>query len=93
MHFVCRTSQHVVELAGGEFDTGFWKVASKNADTVEFIALHGSKTQLSYRQGAVVRKRLDDHNGSPRFVFTVRPTSENVEWEGMGTGEKGYFWE
>ncbi len=90
MHFVCRDDTNVVDHGNGTFDTGFWKVATRHGSTVEYVALHDSKDEQSYRQGRVLRWRTAVYEGSTRLIFTVREDGARRKWVGGGSGEKGY---
>ena len=92
MHFVCRGDANVTVNADGTFDTGFWKVARKHCDAVEYVALHESKQATSYRHGKVTSWHEVEYEGSPRVVFTMQPEGAARRWVGPGSGEKGYAW-
>ncbi len=92
MHFVCRDDLNVVDHGDGTFDTGFWAVSTRHCDTVELVALHAAKDQLSYRHGRVVGWRVVPYRGRGRVVFTVRQEGPPRRWVGRGSGEKGYAW-
>ena len=92
MHFVCRDDANVTEHGDGTFDSGFWKVAKKHAETTEYIALHEAKHQASYRQGRVLRWFTVTYQGHDRVVFVVRQEVPARSWTGGGSGEKGYRW-
>jgi hypothetical protein len=92
MHFVCRDDLNVDDHGDGTFETGFWAVAIKHADTVEYVALHEAKDQLSYRQGRVIDWFTVAYEGRERVVFVVRQEGPTRPWMGGGAGEKGYAW-
>lgn len=92
MHFVCRDDMNVVDHGDGTFDTGSWKVSRTHCDTVEYVALHESRSRPSYRQGRVLRWRTITYEGRLRVIFTVRADVERRLWVGGGSGEKGYAW-
>ena len=92
MHFVCKRGLHVVDHADGTFTTKFWKVARKHAETVEYIALHENRSTPSYRQGRVISWSPVDHQGQTRVAFIVREEDGAMNWQGGGSGEKGYCW-
>jgi len=92
MHFVCRDDLNVVDRGDGTFETGYWAVAHGHADTVEYVALHETKDQPSYRHGRVITWYPVDYEGRERVVFVVRQRGLPREWEGGGSGEKGYAW-
>lgn len=81
---------NVKVLSDGRVESGFWKVAAKNAKTAAEIYLHQSKGQPSYRQGRIIERPIREYRGHPRFVFIFEPFSTPQSWEGDGTGEKGY---
>lgn len=90
MHFVCRDDMNVVDHGDGTFDSGFWKVGRRHCDTVEYIALHNTKDEWSYRQGRVIDWRTCEYQGATRVIFTVEADSQPRAWCGGGSGEKGY---
>lgn len=90
MHFVCRGSAHITDHGDGTFDTGYWAVATKHCDTVEYVALHERKDEPSFRQGQVLQWRTVQYQGRERVVFTVRQEGDQRAWVGDGSGEKGY---
>jgi hypothetical protein len=90
LHFVCRDDLNVQETEAETFVSGFWKLSAKAAVTAEFLALHQSRSEPSYRQGRLIARNLVDHELRKRYVFKVASSPEPVEWEGEGAGEKGY---
>lgn len=84
---------NVKDRGDRRFETGYWKVSVSHAQTATMLALHESKSESSYRQGRIVSWRQENYNGSPRLVFIVESIREPMEWEGGGSGEKGYAWE
>lgn len=90
LHFVCRDNLNVTEGAGGTFVSGYWKVSAKTAEEAEYLFLHQSRGQASYRQGKVIGAKRVDYGGAVRYVFTVKDSDGSADWEGNGTGEKGY---
>lgn len=90
MHFVCKSDRNVTDHGDGTFDTGFWYVARKHWDTVEYVALHESRDCLSYRQGRVVSWKATLYEGKTRVIFTVEAEGTRRAWVGGGSGEKGY---
>ena len=61
MHFICHGAANVHALPDGKFESGFWKVAKKHAETVHVIAFHESRDSDSYLQGIVVGLRQVMH--------------------------------
>ncbi len=92
LHFVCRDDRNVIDHGDGTFDTGFWYVSQRHADTAEYLALHDSRAQRSYRQGRVLDWWTTPYEGKTRIVFRVREDGVRREWCGGGTGERGYRW-
>ena len=90
IHFVCRDHLNVRDIEAGAFVSGYWKVSADVALSAEFLALHRSKNESSYRQGRIIARELVDYESGQRYVFTVQSSPEVLEWEGNGTGEKGY---
>ena len=91
MHFVCRDDNGVVDDGNGIFRTGSWKVDPRHAETAEYVALHSSRSDPSYRQGHVLGHYQDPFQPD-RYVFVAWADDEAQEWHGGGTGEKGYLW-
>jgi hypothetical protein len=92
MHFVCRVDLNVANHGDGTFDTGFWMVARNHCLSVEYVALHESKSEPSYRHGRVIDWRVVENGGLPRAVFTVRQDEPPRQWVDGGSGEKGFAW-
>lgn len=91
IHLVCRNGLDVEDLENGYFKSGHWKIAEIHARTAQYIALHESKNQPSYKQGRI--KTWERSKERPdRIIFYVKATDEQKEWMGGGAGEKGYFW-
>lgn len=91
IHLVCRNGFNVEELGDGRFKSGYWKVSEEAANTALYLALHNLKNISSYKQGTIESwERSNTHNG--RIIFYVKETEEPLEWQGDGTGEKGYYW-
>ncbi len=90
LHFVCRGAMNIRDLPDGTFETGVWVVANQHARTAEYVALHESKSERSYRQGRVLGFRAVVHEGRRRLVFRVAPDAKRLAWVGEGSGEKGY---
>jgi hypothetical protein len=106
-HFVCQRDRGVMDHSHGRFWTGSWVVAEANVQKSlkynSYVALHESKSDLSYRQG-----RILDYRRSPRDMLADKnegdtKTDEGIEflvqeeatpypWHGGGSGEKGYKW-
>lgn len=91
MHFVCRDDIGVLDDGDGVFRTGSWKIDPRHAETVEYVALHSSRSEQSYRQGHVLTCYESPFEPG-RFVLVVLADDEPREWQGHGTGEKGYSW-
>jgi hypothetical protein len=106
-HFVCQRDRGVTDHGNGQFWTGSWVVAEDNVQKSvkykSYLALHESKSDLSYRQGRVLdyrrsaRDMLADKNDGETKVeegieFLVQEDSTPYAWQGGGAGEKGYKW-
>lgn len=91
IHLVCRQRLRVEELGNGEFKSGHWKISESSANTAQYLALHESKNQPSYKQG-IIEKWKRSEERPDRITFYVKATDEQKEWVGGGTGEKGYLW-
>jgi hypothetical protein len=106
-HFVCQRDRGVTDQGNGRFWTGSWVVAEDNVQKSlkysSYLALHESKSDLSYRQGRVLdyrrsaRDMLADKNDGEAKVeegieFLVQESPTPYAWQGGGSGEKGYKW-
>lgn len=91
IHLVCRQGLNVEELGNGYFKSGHWKIAERRAETAQYLALHESKNQPSYKQG-IIENWQRSKERPERITFYVKATNEQKEWVGSGAGEKGYFW-
>lgn len=106
-HFVCQRDRGVTDHGPGQFWTGSWVVAESNVQKSlkynSYLALHESKSDLSYRQGRVLdyrrsaRDMLADRNeGETKteegIEFLIQEEATPYPWHGGGSGEKGYKW-
>jgi hypothetical protein len=91
IHLVCRQRLRVEELGNGYFKSGHWKIAESRANTAQYLALHESKNQPSYKQGIIENWKRSEERPD-RIIFYVKATDEQKEWVGGGAGEKGYLW-
>ena len=91
IHLVCRQGLNVEDLDNGYFKSGHWKIAESSAISAQYLALHESKNQPSYKQG-IIEKWERSEERPDRIIFYIKATDEPKEWVGGGTGEKGYFW-
>jgi len=105
-HFVCPKELGVTRASDGSIWTGTWVVAEANAVDAEtygaVVALHTSKAEPSYVQGAIKgwRKspRQDRYAGdqlvktASGIDFQFVPKNKPIPWRGDGAGEKGYLW-
>lgn len=91
IHLVCRKDLNVEDLDDGYFKSGYWKIAERHARTAQYLALHESKSQQSYRQGVIEDWKRSEERPN-RIIFYIKATDELKEWVGGGSGEKGYFW-
>lgn len=91
IHLVCRKDLDVEDLGNGYFKSGHWKISEHRARTAQYLALHESKNQQSYKQGTIENWERSEERPD-RIIFYVKATDQPKEWIGGGTGEKGYFW-
>jgi len=106
-HFVCQRDRGVTDHSQGQFWTGSWVVAEDNVQKSlkynSYVALHESKSDLSYRQGRILdyrrspRDMLADRNEGETKIdegieFLVQEEATPYPWHGGGAGEKGYKW-
>ncbi len=90
IHLVCRQGLNVEDLGNGKFKSGHWKISESSARTAQYLALHESKNQPSYRQGIIESWERSEERPD-RLIFYVKATNEPKEWVGGGAGEKGFF--
>ena len=91
LHLVCKDNLNVTERPTGIFVTGYWKLGADAALSVEFIYLHQTKDDVSYKQGKIVERYLVPFEGQQRYVFACEPTDiEPMAWKAPAAGEKGY---
>jgi hypothetical protein len=97
-HYVCRNDRGVTFNPDGTFWSASWVVAEdvlqKSLKFGAKLALHNSKAEPSYRQGAIKEYRtIDDFADgevTSRIDFLVLPDEIPLVWAGSGTGERGY---
>ncbi len=53
IHLICRLDLNVEDFSNGHFKSGYWKISERHARTAQYLALHESKSQQSYRQGVI----------------------------------------
>ncbi len=93
IHVVCKRAGpngeplNVRDLTSSHFVSGKWVIAKKHLQPGVLFALHKSRADKSFMQGTI--EDIESVNGS-RVEVLVRRTAQSVEWEGNGTGEKGY---
>ncbi|MBS9477121.1 hypothetical protein KIP89_08375 [Ancylobacter sp. VKM B-3255] len=99
-HFVCENDRGVSTDGEGFFWTGSWIVSEeeviKAIEAGAKVALHKSRTDLSYRQGKILdyRKTARDmvKKRNIGIEFLIAADDVPLAWFGDGTGEKGYRW-
>lgn len=99
-HFVCENDRGVTTDGEGFFWTGSWIVSEdeviKAMEAGAKVALHESRTEMSYRQGKILdyRKTARDmvKKRNIGIEFLVAADDVPLAWFGDGTGEKGYRW-
>jgi hypothetical protein len=104
-HFVCKRDQGVSRDPDGTFWSGSWVVKKEHAAHGEtigaYLALHETKSELSYLQGIIKGWRMaprDQQYGAETvqtkdgIEFQVAPTFTSLPWKGDGAGEKGYWY-
>jgi hypothetical protein len=98
-HFVCQNDRGVTLHSDGTFSTRAWVVSEvhriPSIKNKAILALHESKSEPSYRQGTIIgwsdvpRGEFGEGVG---VEFLVTPTDQPLQWQGLGSGEKGYLW-
>ena len=53
IHLVCRKGLNVEDFGNEYFKSGHWKISESSAKTAQYLALHESKNQSSYKQGVI----------------------------------------
>jgi hypothetical protein len=105
-HFVCPTEKGITRNLDGTVWTGTWVVDRNHAERAVriggYVALHTTKSNLSYLQGIVRDWRIQEREPTysegqhvkTKFGvdFLIELTGEPLEWQGDGSGEKGYFY-
>lgn len=99
-HFVCENDRGVTTDGEGFFWTGSWIVSEdeviKSMKAGGKVALHSSRSDMSYRQGKILDYRKSDRDMVKKrnigIEFLVAADDVALPWAGDGTGEKGYKW-
>jgi hypothetical protein len=105
-HFVCPQEKGVTRNSDGTVWTGTWVVdpqhAERGSKNGAYVALHSTKSELSYLQGTIKdwrktrreREYAEDRPTRTEFGidFLLQLTNTPYEWRGDGSGEKGYAW-
>jgi hypothetical protein len=107
-HFVCEHDRGVTEIGEGRFWSGSWRVAEINVRNSlrydAYLALHESRSDMSYRQGKILDFRRSPRDMVPNrevggeskieegIEFLVQQTDVPYTWVGEASGEKGYRW-
>lgn len=98
-HFICPRELDVTPTVDGKFSTGIWAVSEAHLAPAlaagAYVALHESKSELSYRQGLLKGWRRDARPGRAipfGITFLVEPNNTPLAWRGDGAGEKGYWY-
>jgi hypothetical protein len=103
-HFVCPQETGVTHNSDGTVWTGTWVVdalrAERGARMGAYVALHTAKSEPSYLQGTIKDWRRSPRErqyaeGRPAKTpfgidFLLELTGSPYEWQGHGSGEKGY---
>jgi hypothetical protein len=100
-HFVCSKDRGVIDNPDGTFWSGSWVVAEEQVKRSlqygAYLALHEAKRDQSYRQGEIIAYRTSSRSMIDKdetgIEFQVRTSDQSVEWNGGGSGEKGYLWQ
>jgi hypothetical protein len=105
-HFVCPSETGLTFNADHTVWTGTWVVDKENAEMSSrygaYVALHTSKSEPSYLQGALkdwrqAKRNAEYADGRPVRIplgidLLFDPAGQPYEWSGDGSGEKGYVW-
>lgn len=105
-HFVCPTEKGITRNPDGTIWTGTWVVGKNHAERAViiggYVALHIAKSERSYLQGILkdwrVREREPTYSEGQLVKtkfgidFLIELTDKPLEWQGDGSGEKGYFY-
>ena len=88
IHFVCRDDLNVRDIESGAFVSGYWKVGADVALSAEFLALHQSKNEPSYRQGRIIARDLVDYESGKRYVLQFKPVQKFWTGKVMGLAKR-----
>jgi hypothetical protein len=99
-HFVCERDKGVRSDVEGTFWSGSWVVSKENAEKSlkfgAYVALHESKAQPSYRLGLMIGFQVSERDMVDKdnlgIEFHLREVQGSRDWQGGGSGEKGYLW-
>ena len=98
-HFICPKEKNLTSIDGGRFKSGNWVVAESHCEPAlrlgAKLALHLKKSEQSYFQGTIVGWETVESphkKTSKRVSFIIEPTQEPLDWQGSGSGERGYHW-
>lgn len=72
------------------FVSGFWKIKEEHLSRGVIFALHKTKKDDSFIQGAIEDVEMVRRKLGQRVEVRVRRTSKPLPWVGSGSGEKGY---
>ena len=89
IHLVCRGGRNVKKISNKKFETGNWNINISHLKNGLTIALHNTRSEKSYMQGRYLRHRTVDGG---RVAITCETLRSSLDWQGVGTGEKGYLW-
>lgn len=93
IHIVCnrtgsnRQPLNVEDVTVSHFVSGYWLIAEEHLRPGVLFALHKSKREYSFLQGAI--EDVEKVKGN-RFQVFVRRSMTPVPWVGAGAGERGY---
>jgi hypothetical protein len=103
-HFVCPQETGVTHNSDSTVWTGTWVVDARHAERGArigaYVALHTTKSEPSYLQGTIKDWRRSPRerqyaDGQPAKTpfgidFLLELTASPYDWQGDGSGEKGY---
>jgi len=100
-HFVCLGNKCVTINEDDSLWTGTWVVDQRHAEIGSkigaYVALHTAKSEPSYLQGTIKDWREARREGQAVKIekgvdFLLERTFQPYQWNGGGSGEKGYLW-
>lgn len=91
IHPVCRNRLDVEDLENGYFRSGHWKIPESHARTAQYIALHESKNQPSYKQGIIETWERSKERHDRIIFYLCKSNGRAKRMDGRWSWRKGLF--